>query len=49
MKFSREINPVIYSKEKIANSIKERNPFIKNILEELKLFIINDKSILEGN
>ena len=28
MKFSREINPVVYTKDEIANSIKERNPFI---------------------
>jgi len=49
MKFSREINPVLYTKKELAHSIKEKKPFIENVLEEPKLFIINDKSILEGD
>ena len=46
---SREINPVLYTKKELYNSIKEKKPFIENVLEEPKLFIINDESVLEGD
>jgi len=49
MEFSREINPVLYTKKELATSIKEKKPFIENVLEEPKLFIISDESVLEGD
>lgn len=44
MQISREINYVLFTNEEVKDRIKNRDPFIRNVLKEKKVVIIGDLS-----
>lgn len=43
-KLGREINPTIYPEKEFKKKIKEKNPFIKEILHKPKIWLIGDEN-----
>ncbi len=46
-KLGREINPTVYSEKEFTKKIKEKNPFIKDILHRPKIWLIEMKMNLK--
>ncbi|MDR3292291.1 MAG: nucleotidyltransferase domain-containing protein, partial [Methanobrevibacter sp.] len=47
--FSKEINYTLFNNEEIKNRIKEKDPFLDDILKNPKIFIIgNEKEFLKN-
>ncbi len=48
MQISREINYVLFTDEEVKERIKNRDPFIRNVLKEKKVVLIGDLSGYQG-
>ncbi len=45
---NREVNPSVYSASAIRRALRERHPFIREVLEGQKSFLIGDESVLRS-
>jgi uncharacterized protein len=46
-KLGREINPTVYSEKEFKKKIKEKNPFIKEILHQPKIWLLGEENEFE--
>jgi uncharacterized protein len=46
-KISREINPVVYSREEFSAKLHGKHPFLQNVLQGEKIFLMGDERGLE--